>query len=347
MPRKKKSDTQWEQPTTPPPPLFTGKKEKDFVKQVNDELIERVIGQQIAYFAIDIDRSPFHPIYGEAIQKTFLPPVRVHALIKWQGQTNLFTDTLGIDKQTSIEIHFHKRRLTEDQNLFVREGDYVLYGDRYYEIVSTEEPKQLFGQAESKFEIMAKCIRAREGVFNPQFTANTVPTKQITTSTATPTYGGNGIVRPNGGGGGAGISGVFNSLSVSGLSTLNGGANVSGTLNVSGSILLNGQSITALSSSAITNKTILITSSYTVQSDDYFIGVDTNYTGITVTLPTIASTTNGRILHIKDEKGFADIRLVTISASSGNFVDEVTHVVIDTDHGAVSLYKSSTGWNLF
>ena len=347
MPRKKKSDTQWDQPTTPPPPLFTGKKEKDFVKQVNDELIERVIGQQIAYFAIDIDRSPFHPIYGEAIQKTFLPPVRVHALIKWQGQTNLFTDTLGIDKQTSIEIHFHKRRLTEDQNLFVREGDYVLYGDRYYEIVSTEEPKQLFGQAESKFEIMAKCIRAREGVFNPQFTANTVPTKQITTSTATPTYGGNGIVRPNGGGGGAGISGVFNSLSVSGLSTLNGGANVSGTLNVSGSILLNGQSITALSSSAITNKTILITSSYTVQSDDYFIGVDTNYTGITVTLPTIASTTNGRILHIKDEKGFADIRLVTISASSGNFVDEVTHVVIDTDHGAVSLYKSSTGWNLF
>jgi hypothetical protein len=347
MPRKKKSDTQWEQPTTPPPPLFTGKKEKDFVKQVNDELIERVIGQQIAYFAIDIDRSPFHPIYGEAIQKTFLPPVRVHALIKWEGQTNLFTDTLGIDKQTSFEVHFHKRRLTEDQNLFVREGDYVLYGDRYYEIVSTAEPKQLFGQAESRFEVVAKCIRAREGVFNPQFTANTVPTKQITTSTATPTYGGNGIVRPNGGGGGAGINGVFNSLSVSGLSTLNGGANVSGTLNVSGSILLNGQSITALSSSAITNKTILITSSYTVQSDDYFIGVDTNYTGITVTLPTIASTANGRILHIKDEKGFADIRLVTISASSGNFVDEVTHVVIDTDHGAVSLYKSSTGWNLF
>jgi len=347
MPRKKKIETQWEQPSTPPPPLFTGKKEKDFVKQVNDELIERVIGQQIVYFAIDIDRSSFHPIYGESIQKTFLPPVKVHALIKWQGQTNLFTDTLGIDKQTSIEIHFHKRRLTEDQNLFVREGDYVLYGDRYYEIVSTEEPKQLFGQAESKFEVMAKCIRAREGIFNPQFSAGTVPTKQITTSTATPTYGGNGIVRPNGGGGGAGISGVFNSLSVSGLSTLNGGANVSGTLNVSGSILLNGQSITALSSSAITNKTILITSSYTVQSDDYFIGVDTNYTGITVTLPTIASTTNGRVLHIKDEKGFADIRLVTISASSGNFVDEVTHVVIDVDHGAVSLYKSSTGWNLF
>lgn len=347
MPRKKKTDTQWEQPTSPPPPLFTGKKEKDFVKQVNDELIERVIGQQIAYFAIDIDRSPFHPIYGEAIQKTFLPPVRVHALIKWQGQTNLFTDTLGIDKQTSIEIHFHKRRLTEDQNLFVREGDYVLYGDRYYEIVSTEEPKQLFGQAESKFEIMAKCIRAREGVFNPQFTAGTVPTRQETTTTATPTYGGNGIVRPNGGGGGAGISGVFNSLSVSGVSNLNGGANVSGTLNVSGSIYLNGQSITAISASNITFNTTTITASYTVLTDDYFIGVDTNYSGIVVTLPTLASTTNGKIYVIKDIAGLADVNTVTVSASSGEQIDLEPFTTLDIDSVSISIYKDTTGWFIF
>lgn len=347
MPRKKKSDTQWEQPTSPPPPLFTGKKEKDFVKQVNDELIERVIGQQIAYFAIDVDRSPFHPIYGEAIQKTFLPPIRVHALIKWEGQTNLFTDTLGIDKQTSFEIHFHKRRLTEDQNLFVREGDYVLYGDRYYEIVSTAEPKQLFGQAESRFEIVAKCIRAREGIFNPQFTAGTVPTKQEMTTTATPTYGGNGIVRPNGGGGGAGINGVFNTLTVSGLSNLNGGANVSGTLNVSGSIYLNGQSITAISASNITFNTTTITASYTVQTDDYFIGVDTNYSGITVTLPTLSSVTNGKIYVIKDIAGLADVNIVTVSASSGQQIDLEPFTTLDIDSVSISIYKDTTGWFIF
>ncbi len=347
MARKKKIDTAWQQPATPPPPLFTGVKEKDFVKQVNDELIERVIGQQIAYFSIDIDRSNFHPIYGEAIEKTFLPPIRVHALVKWEGQTNLFTEGLGIDKQTSIEIHFHKRRLTEDQDLFVREGDYVLYGDRYYEIVSTAEPRQLFGQAESKFEIVAKCKRARDSLFAPKFTAGTVPTRRETTTTATPTYGGNGIVRPNGSSGG-GTSGTFTTLTVSGSSNLNGGANVSGTLNVSGSIYLNGQSITAVSGSNITFKTITITSSYTVQPDDYFIGVDTNYTGIVVTLPSLASTTNGRILHIKDEKGFADVGLeVTVSASSGNLIDDVPYVVIDVDHGSLSLYKSTNGWNLF
>ncbi len=109
MARKKKVDTAWQQPATPPPPLFTGEKERNLVKQVNDELIERVIGQQVAYFAIDIDRSNFHPLYGEAIQKTFLPPIRIYALVKWEGQTQAFTQNVGIDKATSIEIHFHKK----------------------------------------------------------------------------------------------------------------------------------------------------------------------------------------------------------------------------------------------
>ena len=53
-------DNKWEQPAAPPPPLFTGKKERDLVKQVNDELIERVIGQTILYYPIDIDLSLIH-----------------------------------------------------------------------------------------------------------------------------------------------------------------------------------------------------------------------------------------------------------------------------------------------
>jgi hypothetical protein len=346
-PRKKKEDTAWQQPATPPPPLFTGEKERNLVKQVNDELIERVIGQQVAYFAVDIDRSPFHPLYGEAIQKTFLPPVRVYALVKWEGQTQSFTQNVGIDKATSIEIHFHKKRLTEDQDLFVREGDFVLYGDRYYEIAQTSEPKQLFGQVENKFEIMAKCIRAREGMFNPQFVANTVPTTRVTTSTST---GSNSGYNPT-------STGLFtnviaeNNLTVRNNTYLGDSPNdqviITGSVYISGSLILNNTSV-ALSSSAITNKTILITSSYSVQSDDYFIGVDTNYAGIVVTLPSLVSTTNGRILYIKDEKGFADVGTgVVISASVGEYVDDVSHVVIDVDHGSFSLYKSTNGWYLF
>ena len=41
---------EWKRPAAPPPPLFLGKKERDLVKQVNDELVEKIIGQQILYY---------------------------------------------------------------------------------------------------------------------------------------------------------------------------------------------------------------------------------------------------------------------------------------------------------
>ena len=155
----------WTQPSQPPPPLFLGEKERDLVKQVNDELIERVIGQVIVYYPIDLEHTNFHPLYNEAIIKNFLPPVKIHALVEFGGQETK-TDSYGIDKTTNITIHFHKRRLTKDQNLFVREGDFVVYGDNYYEIVTLKEPKELFGQAGRRIEISAECIRSREGLFD-------------------------------------------------------------------------------------------------------------------------------------------------------------------------------------
>ena len=157
---------EWNQPSAPPPPLFLGKKERDLVKQVNDELIERVIGQTIAYYPIDIERTNYHDLYGEALKKTFLPPVRVHALVEFDGITTKYSSNIGLDKESSVTVHFHKRRLTEDQDLYVREGDFVLYGSIYYEIVTLSEPKQLFGQVDHLLEISAKCVRAREGLFD-------------------------------------------------------------------------------------------------------------------------------------------------------------------------------------
>ena len=129
------SDNEWSRPAAPPPPLFLGKKERDLVKQVNDELVEKVIGQQILYYPIDMEATNFHDLYGEAIEKTFLPPVRVYALVNFDEEGSSYLDSVGIDGSSQITVHFHKRRLTEDQNLFVREGDFVLYGERYYEII--------------------------------------------------------------------------------------------------------------------------------------------------------------------------------------------------------------------
>ena len=162
------SDDKWSKLDAPPPPMFLGEKEKNLVKQVNDEIIERVAGQQILYFPMDIEHTNYHPLYGEAIDKTFLPPVRVFARVEYQGVETMVVDNIGLDKKTGLKEMFHKRRLTEDQNLFVREGDFVRYGSIFYEIVKLNEPKHLFGQADTQFEITADCIRARDGVFNAE-----------------------------------------------------------------------------------------------------------------------------------------------------------------------------------
>ena len=157
---------EWSQPNQPPPPMFLGEKERNLVKQVNDELIERVIGQQVLYYPISMEHTQFHSVYGEAIKKTFLPPIRVYALVDWEGLNTSADTSYGVDKVSEITVHFHKRRLTEDQDLFVREGDFVLYGSIYYEIVILNEPKQLFGQIDHRIEISAKCKRARKGLFD-------------------------------------------------------------------------------------------------------------------------------------------------------------------------------------
>jgi hypothetical protein len=158
--------SEWERPTQPPSPMFFGEKEKNLVKQINDEIIERVVGQQVLYFPIDVDSTDFHPIYGEAIEKNFLHPIRVFALVEFQGVETSDMENIALDKATKIKVNFHKRRLTEDQNLFVREGDFVRFGEVFYEIVKLLEPKILFGQPETRFEVGAECIRARDGLFN-------------------------------------------------------------------------------------------------------------------------------------------------------------------------------------
>jgi hypothetical protein len=160
------ADDKWSQPAQPPPPLFVGEKERNLVKQVNDELIERVVGQQVVYYPIDHGITQYNDLYGEAIEKSFLPPIRVYALVDYQSTETKADDSAGVDKSNSITIYFHKRRLTEDQDLYVREGDFVLYGDYFYEITSVAWARQLFGQIEHKFEIVATCYYSREGLFD-------------------------------------------------------------------------------------------------------------------------------------------------------------------------------------
>ncbi len=154
----------WTRPLAPPAPMFFGKKERDLVKQINDELAERVLGQTIAYYPISIEESSFNDVYGEAKEKVSLPPIRVYAFVEVENeQTN---KTFGYEYQTKLKVYFSERRIAEDQDLYVRVGDFVQYGEFFYEIVRIhDDTRYYFGQVEHKFQIAAECVRARKGTF--------------------------------------------------------------------------------------------------------------------------------------------------------------------------------------
>lgn len=164
-----KKQNKWNQiPSEPPPQLFTGQKERDLAKHISDEVIEKIIGQPLVYYPLDIERTDFHSLYGEAIKKSFLPPIRVYGLVEFEDEGTNHADSFGVEKRTKLKVHFNKRRLTEDQNLFVTTGDVLEYNQIFYEIVSLSEPKQLFGRADTKTEVMAECNRIRWGTFNAE-----------------------------------------------------------------------------------------------------------------------------------------------------------------------------------
>ena len=159
------ANNKWTRPDARPPRMFTGQKEKDLVKQVNDEILERVVGQTILYYPLDLTTTNYHPLYGEAIVKNFLPPIRIHALVNYDNYATEMTE-FGVDRKISISVRFHHRRLTEDQNVYVREGDFVLYDGYYFEIVSLDQKTVLYGDSYPPFDVIAKCIVARKGTFN-------------------------------------------------------------------------------------------------------------------------------------------------------------------------------------
>jgi len=155
-------ENKWERLPAAPSSVFTNAKEKNLTKQIVSEIVERVIGQQIIYYAVDTDKSNFHPIYDEAVDKVFLPGIQVYCLVQ-KDESEIEQTGFGVDRRRMITIHFHQKRISEDQNLYVRMGDYLQWNDEIYEIVKTGMPKYLFGDQDYEFEIVATCRKARQG----------------------------------------------------------------------------------------------------------------------------------------------------------------------------------------
>ena len=144
--------------------LYIGQKEVDFINNVNEELITDISSQYIDYYRVDSKNSPQDNLYGESLNKTFNLPVRIYCLVDYIEPTSV-TGIEGVDIQYSIECQF-LRSILEEVNIYPREGDFVKFGEIYYEIKNVLEVKQVAGQPIYKFDIICQCAPTRVDSLN-------------------------------------------------------------------------------------------------------------------------------------------------------------------------------------
>ena len=92
----------------------------------------------------------------------------------------------------------------------------------------------------------------------------------------------------------------------------------------------------------LTLRTVLVTTDYTANKKDYYIGVNCP-TACTITLP--KTNKNGLQIIIKDESGNCSINNITVTAPAGSSIDNNTTVIMGINNMSLTfIYRS--GWRI-
>ena len=140
--------------------LFVGQREVDFFADITKELIKDVAGQKIYYYTVREDLSDLHSVYEEAMHKIFNPPIILECLVEWQP-SEVKTTQFGHEQIKTISAYLHGRDII-DRDLNIQQGDYISYGEFFFEITSLIYDKIVYGQVERivSLKLNAKQTRA-------------------------------------------------------------------------------------------------------------------------------------------------------------------------------------------
>lgn len=172
--------------------LFRSEHDIAYVNKINQELIEKVIGEKITYYAISAQFSEIN-FYGESKEKVFDPPVEIYALIEWKEQ-DISTTEYGQDIIYKLKVSILDKHL-EDINMRPYAGDMVEYSDVFFEIMTVAYPAQIFGKAQENIATVLECTSVRESNFRVAISGTidqpdrTYPNEPMTASLGQFSYG--------------------------------------------------------------------------------------------------------------------------------------------------------------
>tara|TARA_R100000808_G_C2136607_1_gene144890 strand:- start:124 stop:1146 length:1023 start_codon:yes stop_codon:yes gene_type:complete len=100
-------------------------------------------------------------------------------------------------------------------------------------------------------------------------------------------------------------------------------------------------------SGGVSFKRTKVTTSYSITTSDYYLGVDTTSSPVTLTIPAASTVTEGQTFVVKDEGGNTAANAITLSCSAAETMDGLTTTTITSPYGSVSMYTDGTNWFIY
>ena len=123
--------------------LFGSRKDFDLLVNINRELLKDLVEQEILIYKLSASDTTTN-IYGEALEKSFLEPVKVNCLIT-RGDQIVDIDEFGPDLGREASFACLKQDL-EDITLVPEVGDIVMWHEDYYEVDTVRENQYFYGR---------------------------------------------------------------------------------------------------------------------------------------------------------------------------------------------------------
>ena len=141
-------------------PFFVPQKEVNLINDMNEELIDEIVGQSVDIYKVNIQNTDEN-IYGESTTKYYDIGFRVNCLIEWD-EPEVTQEEWGSDLNSNITMLFQRANLSSGSlNFFPEQGDIVDWNNFYWEIGSVTEPQIIAGHPNFSHTIKATAGRSR------------------------------------------------------------------------------------------------------------------------------------------------------------------------------------------
>jgi hypothetical protein len=144
-------------------PKFVLERDVDFFKSIARELVDDVVQNIITLFKINLNETKVN-IYGEAMNKTWLPGVNLYALVDRESESARY-EGFGADTDQTITFKVDRFKC-EEINVYPEVGDVILYNSSYFEIDNTTEIQFAGGQTYNSFSIVISAFMVSKSNLN-------------------------------------------------------------------------------------------------------------------------------------------------------------------------------------